>query len=59
MKNSLFYLCLLASASLGAGLTAAPIELTPERANHAASLMNDGRLLITGGVNEGATLDSA
>lgn len=59
MKNSLFCLCFLASASLNAVVTAAPIDLTPERANHAASLMSDGRLLITGGVNEGATLDSA
>src|SRR6478735_5900745 len=59
MKKTLFCLCLLASGSLSAIVSAAPIELTPERANHAASLLNDGRLLITGGVNESVTLDSA
>ena len=59
MKNTLFYLCLVVFGSLNATAATAPIVLSPERANQAASLMNDGRVLITGGVNETATLDSA
>ncbi len=59
MKNALICLCLLAFGSLNTKAVARPIVLSPERANHAASLMNDGRVLITGGVNESATLDSA
>ena len=35
------------------------ITLSPERTNHAASLLNSGEVLITGGVNLTATLDSA
>jgi N-acetylneuraminic acid mutarotase len=35
------------------------IVLNPERASHAATLLNSGKVLITGGVNESATLNSA
>jgi hypothetical protein len=59
MKNILTYSCIVAFGSLNATADADPIVLSPERANHAATWMNDGRVLITGGINEGATLDSA
>ena len=32
------------------------IALTPERTGHAATLLYSGEVLITGGVNESATL---
>lgn len=35
------------------------IPLVPERGGHAASLLNSGQVLLTGGVNETATLKSA
>ncbi|HET7511581.1 MAG TPA: kelch repeat-containing protein, partial [Chthoniobacterales bacterium] len=35
------------------------IPLTPERAGHAATLLNSGLVLITGGLNENTTLNSA
>ncbi len=54
---------LLSIAFVGAiGLVptgAQTIPLTPERTNQAASLLGSGKVLITGGLNETATLDSA
>lgn len=38
---------------------ASTIKLTPERAGHAATRLKSGQVLITGGVNESATLTSA
>ena len=35
------------------------IVLTPERAGHAETRLNSGKVLITGGLNENATLNSA
>ena len=42
-----------------ASQAAASITLSPERAGHAATRLNSGLVLVTGGVNENATLDSA
>ena len=33
--------------------------LTPERAGHTATRLNSGLVLVTGGMNENATLSSA
>src|SRR5438045_2007953 len=68
LSNSVAAMKSLAAASLLAlaiSLTtqasSAPddISLSPERAGHAATLLNSGLVLITGGVNENATLNSA
>ena len=55
---SLVALSLCASTSLA---SAAPstIALAPERAGHNATVLTSGKVLITGGVNETAALDSA
>src|SRR5439155_15558680 len=54
-----FNLTLLLAFFASFGALAGSIVLSPERANHAATLMNTGAVLITGGINETATLDSA
>ena len=37
----------------------APVSISPERAGHTATRLNSGLVLVTGGVNENATLSSA
>src|SRR5256885_5756715 len=58
-----FYLSLLLFAFVafgtGAAVAQSTIILSPERASHAATQLNSGTILITGGVNENATLNSA
>src|SRR5215471_17437220 len=62
MKTS-FHLSLLLTifAFLGARPAQAEstIVLTPERVGHAATRLSSGKVLITGGINETATLNSA
>jgi hypothetical protein len=57
-KSSRFALPLIFCAFLGVG-TAHAIELTPERAGAAQTLLPSGKVLITGGQNENAWLNSA
>src|SRR5437879_1575275 len=59
MKKFNLSLLLVVTASFGAWAAAGPIVLSPERVNHAATLMNTGAVLVSGGVNEAGTLDSA
>ncbi len=56
--NSLILLFVLSLLGIVPG-KAQTIPLSPERTNHAASLLGSGMVLITGGVNLTATLDSA
>jgi N-acetylneuraminic acid mutarotase len=61
MKKFRLPLLVIVLASLGAVTAQAQssIVLNPERAGHGATLLNSGKVLITGGVNESATLNSA
>src|SRR4051812_38339273 len=62
MKTSLHLPLLLALYTfLGAGPAHSQptITLAPERLGHGATRLNSGKVLITGGVNENATLNSA
>lgn len=59
MKSNILSLLCLAGFILGASVSQAQtIPLTPERTGHAATLLPSGQVLISGGVNETATLDS-
>ena len=61
MKKFRLPLLVVVLASLGAVSAHAQssIVLNPERAAHGATILNSGKVLITGGVNESATLNSA
>ena len=59
MKAPLTFLSLVVCTYLGGATAHSQINLSPERTGHAATLLNSGKVLITGGVNETATLDSA
>jgi len=61
MKKFRLPMLVIVLASLGAVTAQAQstIVLNPERAAHAATRLNNGKVLITGGVNESATLNSA
>ena len=61
MKKFRLPLLVIVLASLGVVTARAQstIVLSPERAAHGATLLNSGKVLITGGVNESATLNSA
>ena len=61
MKKFRLPLLVAILASLGAVTAQAQstIALNPERGAHGATLLNSGEVLITGGVNESATLNSA
>src|SRR5438128_8910885 len=53
-------LLLIVFAALGAiSAQAQLVSLNPERTAHTATALNSGHVLIAGGVNEGATLNSA
>ena len=52
-----FLLAFFASCAASA-FAGRPIILDPERANHTATLLSDGTVLLTGGVNENGSLDS-
>lgn len=62
MKKSrswLFFVLLAVALAFISPLRAATFQLTPERTGHAATTLLSGKILITGGVNESATLNSA
>src|SRR5436309_3966377 len=61
MKKFRLPLLAIVLASLGAVSAQAQstIVLSPERGAHTATRLNSGKVLITGGVNESATLNSA
>lgn len=59
MKKLFLSLFLLIPMLFGAAVQAQTIPLSPERAGHTSTLLPSGLVLIAGGVNEGATLDSA
>lgn len=61
MKNFLLFLHVALFGLLAGGTAHAQstIVLDPERTGHAATRLSSGKVLITGGVNEGATLNSA
>jgi len=59
MKSLSLALLLAVFATAQASPALDSTSLTPERAGHAATRLNSGLVLVTGGVNETATLSSA
>lgn len=59
MKKTYLAILLFVFAFFSAAGFAQTILLSPERAGHTATRLPSGMVLITGGVNESATLDSA
>jgi hypothetical protein len=61
MKNFFVALSCFVIALAGSQLARAntSVVLSPERASHTGTLLNDGTVLIAGGVNENGDLNSA